>query len=211
MNSMSDQNLLRSVTTADPKTIADVIALMETIAVEVTGDDGLKWFNFLYIAVTKQIQDHAPAAGWRDPAWLAALFEARHGTGIDRIQFALAGMNAHINHDLSLALIQTDREFNIAPALNSPEHDDFEHVNDLLEAVMPSVLQTLATGLVGEVVQDTGKIGQLLAFWSVRAARNLAWDFAGHLSTLDPISRQFALAAQDQITGALGRALLVAV
>ena len=39
-----------------------------------------------------------------------------------RIQFALAGMNAHINHDLALALIETNKEFGIEPGLASPEH-----------------------------------------------------------------------------------------
>jgi hypothetical protein len=240
MASMSDQNLVQLLRNADPKSIADVIALMESIATEVASNDGLKWFNFLYLAVTKQVQDNPPATGWRDPMWLTrldvvfaklyfsaiiealggnsvlprswvALFEVRQKAGIDRIQFALAGMNAHINHDLSLALLQTNRELNIAPGLNSPEHDDFERVNDVLEGVMPTVLRTLATGLVGEAVQDTGKVGRLLAIWSVRAARDLAWDFAGHLSTLGSISREVALAAQDKVTGALGRALLLSV
>jgi hypothetical protein len=84
-------------------------------------------------------------------------------------------------------------------------------VNSLLEAVTPQVLQTLATGLVGEVVQDSGKIGRLLAFWSVSAARDLAWDFGDHLTRLDDLSRQFAIVAQDQVTGALGRSLLTII
>ena len=34
---------------------------------------------------------------------------------MDRIQFALAGMNAHINHDLALALLTTDAQRNVVP------------------------------------------------------------------------------------------------
>ena len=123
---------------------------------------------------------------------------------------ALAGMNAHINHDLALALLQTDAETNLAPLENSPEHDDFEQVNGILEAVLPQALTFLATGIVGEAAQDTGKIGRLLAIWSVRAARDLAWDFAGILRPLEGGARSAALAAQDRITGALGRSLLLA-
>jgi hypothetical protein len=129
-------------------------------------------------------------------------------TAVDRVQFAVAGMNAHINHDLALALLQTDSQFGITPTRSSPEHDDFEHVNGLLTDVLPQALQTLATGIVGEVVQDTGKIGRLLAIWNVRAARDLAWGFADHLRNLNGLPRQFALAAQDQLTGVLGRTLL---
>ncbi|MGB6602275.1 MAG: DUF5995 family protein, partial [Candidatus Cybelea sp.] len=123
--------------------------------------------------------------------------------------FALAGMNAHINHDLALALLQTDTELNLSPLQNSPEHDDFETVNGLLEAVLPQALRYLATGIVGEAAQDTGKIGRFLAIWNVRAARDLAWDVSDSLRPLSGIARNAALAAQDQLTGVLGRSLLL--
>jgi Family of unknown function (DUF5995) len=61
-----------------------------------------------------------------------ALFEARYATGSDRIPFALAGMNAHINGDLAFALLQTDAEFELKSSTNSPEHDDFEHARGSL-------------------------------------------------------------------------------
>src|SRR5262249_53409550 len=138
--------------------------------------------------------------GWQNPAWLTrldmvfagfyfnallawldgstnvpeswnALFAARFQPGIERIQFALAGMNAHINHDLSQALLQTDAELNLTPGKTSPEHTDYERVNGLLEVVLPEALEFLATGILGELAQDTGKIGRLLAIWNVSAAR----------------------------------------
>jgi hypothetical protein len=137
--------------------------------------------------------------------------EARFRPGIERIQFALSGMNAHINHDLSLALLQTNTELNMNPGKTSPEYDDFELVNGILEAVLPQALEFLAAGILGELAQDTGKIGSLLAIWNVRAARDLAWDFADHLRCLTGVARDSALTAQDQITGALGRSLLLAV
>jgi Family of unknown function (DUF5995)/Animal haem peroxidase len=143
------------------------------------------------------------------PSSWDALFEARQHEDIDRIQFALAGMNAHINHDLSLALLQTDNELRVIPTLDGPEHSDFERVNDLLQAVLPSALQTLATGILGEIAQDTGKIGQFLAFWNVRVARDFAWEFADHLRSLNGLTREFAIVAQDKVTGALGRSLLI--
>jgi hypothetical protein len=140
-----------------------------------------------------------------------ALFEARFTAGIDRIQFALAGMNAHINHDLALALLQAGGPLNFAPFAASPEHDDYEAVNGLLEAALPQALTFLATGILGEAAQDTGKIGRLLAIWNVRAARDLAWDTAVNLHLLAAGARTVALAAQDQITGVLGRSLLLSL
>jgi len=142
------------------------------------------------------------------PSSWNAMLSARFTVGIDRIQFALAGMNAHINHDLSLALLATDQQLNLEPDLTSPQHVDYEAVNGLLNAVMPSALQMLATGVLGELAQDTGKIGRILAFWNICRARDLAWEFADHLRGLNDGAGQVALAAQDQMTGALGRAIL---
>ena len=235
----TDAQLLQMVSEVAPASIQDVISIMQKIDALLPNNDGLKWFNQLYLMVTQQIDTQTPPGGWKDATWLTrldvvfagfyfsaiigalkqdpqtasswdALFEARTSTGIDRIQFALAGMNAHINHDLALALLQTDDELHLTPSLQSPEHNDFEQVNTLLEEVLPSALKFLATGIVGELAQDTGKIGRLLAIWNVRAARDLAWDFADHLRALGKVSRDLALEAQDQLTGVIGRALLLA-
>src|SRR5260370_25105090 len=153
--------------------------------------------------------DMRPAAGgWRDAVWLDrldvvfgglyfkaiatalsdsaatpsawdALMAARYRAGIDRIQFALAGMNAHINHDLALALLETDRQRNIVPNYSSPQHVDYQAVNGLLETVIPAGLQGLATGILGQLAHGTREIGRLLAFWTGCKAGSLAWDVAG--------------------------------
>jgi len=138
------------------------------------------------------------------------LFEARYRTGIDRIQFALAGMNAHINHDLALALLSTDAELSTIPATGSPEFADYQSVNGLLKTVMPSALTMLSTDTLGVLAQDTGKVGRLLAFWDISRARDLAWDFANQLRSFAGITRDGALSTQDALTGVLGRAILAA-
>ena len=73
---------------------------------------------------------------------------------IDRIQFALAGMNTHVIHDLALALIQTNTQMNLYPSLQSPEHDDYQRVNGILADVLPKALTVLATGILGQAAQD---------------------------------------------------------
>ena len=238
--SATDNQLIQIAGGPPPATIADVLTLMQRIDSLLPNSDGLKWFNLLYMRVTQQVDSNPPSGGWEASAWLTrldvvfaqfyltailnwlkdpanvpgswkALFEARFYPGVERIQFALAGMNAHINHDLALALLQADSELNLVPGKTSPQHDDFEHVNGLLEAALPQALQFLATGILGELAQDTGKIGRLLAIWNVRAARDLAWDLADHLRSLTGIERTMALTVQDQITGVVGRSLLLAV
>jgi len=236
----TDSQLIEVTGGPPPITIADVLSVMQKIDSLLPTGDGLKWFNLLYMMVTQKVDSSPPQGGWEDSAWLThldvvfarfyfsailnwlnsparvasswqALFEARYRPGIDRIQFALAGMNAHINHDLALALLKTDAELNLIPGKSSPEHDDFEHVNWILEGVLPQALEFLATGILGELAQDTGKIGKLLAMCNVRAARDLAWEFADQLRPLTGMARDAALTAQDQVTGALGRSLLLTV
>jgi hypothetical protein len=231
-----DLALSELVSAPMPATITDVISKMQAIDALLPADDGLKWFNRLYLMVTLQVDQHPPDGGWKSPRWLlrldvefaslyfnaveaclgekevpsawGALFEVRHQPGIERIQFALAGMNAHINHDLALALLATENELSIIPPLDGPEHADYLAVNQLLDSLMPSALSMLASDALGVIAEDSGKIGRLLAFWNICEARNLAWDFAGHLRILSGVSRDIALNAQDKMTGALGRAIL---
>jgi len=239
MSLSPDLELSQIVCAPTPATIKDVISRMQAIDALLAPHDGLKWFNRLYLMVTQQVDQHPPEGGWKNPDWLLrldvefaglyfnavqalltakevpsawdALFEARHQPGIYRIQFALAGMNAHINHDLALALLNTDLESNVVPALDSPQHADYLSVNELLNSLMPSTLSMLASDTLGGLAEDTGKVGQLLAFWNICEARNLAWDFADHLRILSALARNVALSAQDKMTGALGRAILCAV
>ncbi|MGH9448663.1 MAG: DUF5995 family protein, partial [Terriglobia bacterium] len=186
--SAADDQLSQVASGPPPATIPDVLTLMQRIDNLLPNGDGLKWFNLLYMRVTQEVDRNPPPGGWEDSAWLTrldvvfaqfylkailnwldgsatvpspwqAMFEARFCPDIERIQFALAGMNAHINHDLALALLQTGAELNLVPGNTSPEHADFEHVNGLLEAALPTALQFLATGILGELAEDTGKIG----------------------------------------------------
>jgi hypothetical protein len=212
---------------------------MQTIDNQLPDNDGVKWFNRLYLMVTQQVDQNPPGGAWQDPEWLvhldvvfaglyfsairdylaggktplawAVLFESRFNPAIEHIQFALAGMNAHINRDLAMALNQTNADLQRDPAPGGPEHTDYLAINTLLDGVMPQALAMLSAGPLGEAAEDSGKVGRLLSSFDIFAARNAAWDFAGVLCDLDGIARETALAAQDVSTEELGRALLTAV
>lgn len=182
------------------RTIDDVIAVMRAIDALLPDGDGVKWFNLLYLKVTEAVKATPPGQGWEDPPWLERLdvifaslyFDAvanpgdaarawrplldlRHKRNVARIQFALAGMNAHINHDLAIALVRTDEERRIAPRRNTPQHRDFERVNTLLEIVEEQVKGFLLTGPLGEIDQHLGRTDDVIALWKVRKARETAW------------------------------------
>ena len=223
-------------------TIAEVIQVMQNLDNMLLASDGLKWFNLLYLRVTQAVYEKPPAGGWHDQkgltqldiifarfyfdalanscidttkvprAWMA-LFEARDNPSIERVQFALAGINAHINHDLPLAVVQTGKDLHISPDRNSPEYSDFENVNSVLSEVMPGTLNVLATGMLGELAQDTGTIGRLLAMWSVKTARDTAWtnaELLWELQNLPSLSDDFMMVL-DRMTGLAGRGLLTTV
>jgi hypothetical protein len=225
-------------------TIDDVVAVMRGIDAALPNGDGLKWFNLLYLKVTEGVRDRPPAESWKDPAWLERLdvlfadlyfnaiaaweqnpdkvarcwfplLASRQRSNIKRLQFALAGMNAHINHDLAIAVVQTAKERDIAPRRGSPQYRDFDRVNAILEVVEGEVKQHIATGIIGEIDQKLGDIDDILAMWKVRKARETAWLNAEIIWRLESAPLATAdddfLLNLDRLVGLASRGFLIAV
>ena len=147
------------------------------------------------------------------PAW-RPLFFARHTAGLARIQWALAGMNAHINRDLPYAIVATYQATGGAPHRADPRHADFDRVNGILEAVEAQVKPQFAVGIVGQIDAVAGNVDDILAMWKIGAAREAAWTNAEVLWTLgsagaDRVLRDAFAANLDRFTGFAGRGLLV--
>ena len=106
-------------------------------------------------------------SGGRCPLAWRPLVETR-AQRREPIQFALAGMTAHINHDLPIAVVTTCEERGLAPDDDSAAHRDYQRVNALL-----------ATGLIADIEDVTPlKTDEAIAMWSIVAARNVAWEHA---------------------------------
>ncbi|HBW19394.1 MAG TPA: hypothetical protein DEH11_10470, partial [Actinobacteria bacterium] len=131
--------------------------------------DGLACFNRMYLGVTREVDSELGQGFFADPAFMTALdvafanlyftaagaagdpaavplawrplIEQRAAAGIEPIQFALAGMNAHINHDLPLAVVSTCTELATAPAAGA-HLADYQKVDQLLDAAEQSVRQS---------------------------------------------------------------------
>ena len=222
---------------SDP--IAAVLARLQSVAGELSVTDGVSRFNHLYVEVTQAVDTGAQAEAFEDPGFLKALdvsfaglyfdaldaaaagspiprcwtplFEARANQQIAPIQFALAGMNAHINHDLALALVSTCAGERITLDTGSPAHRDFIKVNAILATVEAQVKTEYLTGLVGVADEVLGRIDDVVAIWSVSEARNAAWT---HAQMLWAIRGDAGLTsafedALDGTVGFAGRGLLV--
>jgi hypothetical protein len=142
------------------------------------------------------------------------LFASRSHRGIAPLQFALAGMNAHINRDLPVALVATCRELGLDLGEGSPEHADFERVDALLAQVERRVKSSYLTGWlawVDRLVHRFRRIDDVVAMWDVDRARDAAWTNAQALWALgdEPSLAGEYLLALDRMVGFAGRGLLV--
>lgn len=215
--------------------VAAVIARMQATLSPLPQGDGVACFTRLYLAVTEGVQERLAGAAFADPAFLALLdqrfadlffdalaspppawrplVEARARTGIAPIQFALAGMNAHINRDLPVALVAACREAKLDLREGSPQRADYLRVNDVLAAVEKEVKRPLLgrrLRLLSRLLH-TDRLADVVAMWDVRQAREAAWANGEALWALrdEPALGTRFLAALDRSVGLAGRGLLV--
>lgn len=169
-------------------------------------------FASLYFDALEAAGDGAPPAGYPFHAWMP-LFEARFETGIAPVQFALAGMNAHINHDLSIGVCETCAARGTEPRCDGPEHEDYESVNALIAEVEKAMKAWMMTGLLKELDLVFNPVDDVVAVWNVERARDAAWvgaEVIWSLRSLPPLRDDYE-AVDDRAVGFAGRALLTPV
>jgi hypothetical protein len=203
----------------------------------------VRYFNNLYLEVTREVVARVNAGALEDPAYLsrlavffsnayfravedfesartpatgasqawAPLFAARFDRRRAPIQFALAGMNAHINYDLPIGVRDTCREFEIAPEDDSPQHRDYVRLNEILASVQERVKPWLAGGLLGVIDRVFGRLDDVVAGFSVARARDAAWVHSKVLWSMrhDQALGSNYLRTLDRMVGFAGRGLLV--
>lgn len=121
-------------------------------------------------------------------------------------------MNAHINHDLTLAIIATCQEFGKTPD-TAPVHADYQRVKELLAKVESEVRQSFETKLLHVATKDAETLKHIVGSWSITAARDLAWNNTELLWGLRNIPFLFdkSVAALAQTVGVVGRMLVASV
>jgi len=209
---------------------------MQALLAPLAPADGVACFTRLYLAVTEGVAERLAGVEFADPTFLsqldvrfadlffaaverptpawAPLFESRTRKGIAPLQFALAGMNAHINRDLPVALVATCEAAGVALEEGSPQHADFVRVNGVLAAVEAEVkAQYVPHRLhwLDFLVHRFHRLDDVVAMWDVARARDAAWTNAEALWAL---RHDRALAARfldtlDRTVGLAGRGLLV--
>ena len=121
------------------------------------------------------------------------------------IQHLFAGMNAHINLDLSIAAAE------VAPgdAIHGIE-GDFKQINRILRELTHSMHAQLASiwPLMHAFDAVLGKFGDQVAGLGMKIARDIAWNAALGLAAVDPQGRAAEIARLDKEIAELGREII---
>jgi hypothetical protein len=178
-----------------------VLGRMRGLAAALPPDDGVAVFNGVYLAVTEEIARRLAAGEFAEPRTAAALavrfarryldavdggpgarhapdcwrvlLRRRHQRALHPLQFALAGINAHVGHDLPLAVVGTGRALGCGlPSLRG----DFDRVGEVLALVETRVREQLMPG--PDALEAAEPLTHLAGAWSLARAREGAWATA---------------------------------
>ncbi|MGW4701013.1 DUF5995 family protein [Streptomyces sp. NPDC004285] len=195
--------------------------------------DGVAVFNRVYLTVTEEIGHAIEAGAFTDrraaatldvrfaerylaavdaaatgrpaPACWRPLFHYRRHPGVRPLQFALAGINAHIGHDLALAVVDACGILECAPA---DLEDEFDRVGDVLVLLEERIREELMPG--PDLLEVADPLTHLLGCWSLDRARDGAWLAARslwQLRRLPDLAEEFT-ERLDRSVGLVGRMLL---
>ncbi|MFF5552897.1 DUF5995 family protein [Streptomyces olivaceoviridis] len=210
-----------------------VVARMRALDAALPPRDGVAVFNRVYLAVTEEVDRRLDAGEFPDPGaataldvrfaerYLAAvdavaadrrppacwrpLFQFRRHPGVRPLQFALAGINAHIGHDLALAVVDACHTLGCEPA---DLEDEFDRVGDLLVSLEERIREDLMPG--PDLFQIADPLTHLLGSWSLERAREATWAAARALWVLRhcaDVAEEFT-ERLDAAVGFAGRMLL---
>jgi hypothetical protein len=219
--------------------LSGVISTMQAIVDALPPADGVCAFTTLYLAVTQAVAGSADGQSFEDdrftraldvtfanlyftalrdfvagdgsiPAAWTPLVEARGRTDVCPLQFALAGMNAHINRDLPVALVETCTALGVEPRDASPQHRDFQRIDGVLARTEALVKTRFITGDLAAADVALGQLDDCVAMWNVELAREAAWTNAQTLWALRgvPLLSARFLLTLDRMVGFAGRGLL---
>jgi hypothetical protein len=233
---MSLSKVALALRDAPANDIASVLAIMTSIEGALHDGDGVVWFHRLYREVTERVARELQTGTFEDRTFIARLdvvfanycfralqtfldgasraprawsplFEANERRGLARLQFALAGMNAHINRDLMRAVVDVCQEWGIAPHDDSPQKRDFDRLNPMLADIEQRVhaWYLKSDGALFEEVEN------LLGSWSLVEARSTAWHQARGLWAIRQASavEEAYLFGVDKFVGFTSRSLLI--
>ena len=149
------------------------------------------------------VERHSAPRPWR------LLFDARSDPDIERVQFAAAGVNAHIDFDLAAALLDTWPDF----PPNDARHRDYDTVDDAFKKHMDGLRKAYQAPFGSDAFDQTAldRLSNAVCDLLVRGTRANAWDDAMRVWTAPDRgkARERMLDELDAVASLLQRGLLL--
>jgi uncharacterized protein DUF5995 len=138
------------------------------------------------------------------------LFKRAGDERLSRLVAAMLGVNAHINHDLALALIATWDE--TGPPTDDRIHPDYLLINQIFYEEIPPLRRRFSSDWQLELDEFAGPLDDWSQRVLVRVTRAHAWDQARHLWELRDDRDDFEQARRtmDRAASLLGEWVIVA-
>jgi len=220
--------------------VPELIDELRRLENSLSAGNGVKWFVRLYHEVTEALALELTAGDLEDPVFLellvlvygnsvlnvcadaeqrsariarawAPLFERRHDQRVAPLQFAIAGLNAHTNHDVPIGLVHACRSTGIAPEPDGPQYRDYMKMTALLRRTTDQVKEWLLSGALADLDGAFGDVDDAVAMFSLQRARQAAWTNGQVLWELrenEPLTVAY-VGMLDRLAGFAGRGLLM--
>ncbi|WP_152628801.1 DUF5995 family protein [Actinoplanes utahensis] len=201
------------------------------------GNNRIAAFNALYLTITEQVEAHLQSPAVTDPKWLEVLdvefarlyftalaawggvdtdtpdawevlFRRAHDGDVSPLEASILGVNAHINHDLSLALIATWKR--LGHPGDGPQHPDYLVVNKIFYQQIPPLRRRFATAWQMQIDRCVGGLDDWSQSILVYTTRALAWERAERLWELQHDEDDYARACtvMDRAAAIAGETVL---
>jgi hypothetical protein len=195
-------------------------------------------FNSLYLTITERVAGHLEGKDVVDKQWLEVLdvefarlyfralstwgvpdvdtpdawevlFRRAQDEKLSGLEAAVLGVNAHINHDLALAVMATWRR--LGHPGEGPQHPDYLLVNKIFYEEIPPLRRRFANAWQMEIDRCVGELDDWSQRVVVRTTRALAWEQAERLWELqqeDEEDYRRALLVMDRVAAVAGETLI---
>jgi Family of unknown function (DUF5995) len=202
--------------------------------------DGLACFNYLYRRITEEVLREVEAGMFQDNTFLVALdvefarrylhaialygvdprsaprswqvlLDARSNPHIAPMQFAVTGVNAHVNFDLPFALVAACEAIG-SPLGSDTQRQDYQRINQIFAGQMAALRhhfedadeRAIDREAVSTVNNDVDDLAVVLS-------RDAAWHRAKHLWSVrnEPSVIHTETEAMDHLVSLAGRGLLI--
>jgi hypothetical protein len=201
-------------------------------------DNRVAAFNSLYFTITDRVAQSLRGAEVRDKEFLElldvefakryftalrlwgdddaatpdaweVLFRRAQDPGVSKLAAAMLGVNAHINHDLALALVSTWEQ--LGPPAGEEIDRDYLLINKIFFEEIPALRRRYSTPLQLRIDTLVGNLDDWSQRVLVSVTRAHAWEQAQRLWALrdDPDDLAHALLVMDRASAYVGELLLL--